>query len=492
MSVVFRFFWALFLSLIVVIAFLQTWEWEHGGRRRAWQEQNETVIYMSPLVFPIVIGIYGVMDLAVYGMKDGTVQFSKNMADIFICMSVYFIILLVFLPVLRKCFSARVCAALWLVPVLLFFQPHILFSDAPYTPADGVHMLTIYVPGSILQRFTYIWAAGFVLLFGWQIVSNFQFRRRLMAGATAVEDAGILEIWEKERKRLKYGKPIQLLYSPNAATPLSVGTHNKSRATFLPECDFTMEELRLIFRHELHHIQRRDVDTKVFLGFCKALFWFNPLTWLAVRKASDDLELACDEIALRRADESERRRYAELLLCTAGSSQGFSTCLSAAAASLRYRLKNVVKPRKRRVGALLLAIAMFCCCMGYGSIVFVSERGTLGELGILDHVAAEDITELEFYDYEEAGLSKCYSIETCDDELLSWLSGLKVEKLFSGSEFNDGKTPEFTCYIGDECSISLTDGMLTVFGGKDEGYYMVRSVIHWNDVRECFKNGQKE
>ena len=58
-------------------------------------------------------------------------------------------------------------------------------------------------------------------------------------------------------------------------------------------------------------------------------------------------------------DEELRRKYAELLLDTAGSSQGFTTCLSAAAETMRYRLKNVITVRKRWPGTVLLSIAMF-------------------------------------------------------------------------------------------------------------------------------------
>ena len=37
---------------------------------------------------------------------------------------------------------------------------------------------------------------------------------------------------------------------------------------------------------------------------------------------------------------------------------------------MRYRLKNVVEPRKRLPGTLLLAAVMFLCVMGYGLVIF--------------------------------------------------------------------------------------------------------------------------
>ena len=74
------------------------------------------------------------------------------------------------------------------------------------------------------------------------------------------------------------------------------------------------EELRFLFSHELHHLQRRDIDTKVFLAFCQGLCWFNPLVWLAAAKGSDDLELSCDETVLRRFGGDVRAAYARVLI----------------------------------------------------------------------------------------------------------------------------------------------------------------------------------
>ena len=63
---------------------------------------------------------------------------------------------------------------------------------------------------------------------------------------------------------------------------------------------------------------------------------------VAARKSADDLELSCDETVLAGEDSGSRKRYAELILKTAGDERGFTTCLSATATALRYRLKNII------------------------------------------------------------------------------------------------------------------------------------------------------
>ena len=77
----------------------------------------------------------------------------------------------------------------------------------------------------------------------------------------------------------------------------------------------------MVFSHELAPMCRGEIRTPgAFLEFCKALGWFHPLVWAAVRKAQDDLELSCDEIVLEKYDADRRKKYAELLLVTAGES----------------------------------------------------------------------------------------------------------------------------------------------------------------------------
>ena len=66
--------------------------------------------------------------------------------------------------------------------------------------------------------------------------------------------------------------------------------------------------------------------------------------WMAMERSAQDMELSCDETVLLEADDVTRRRYAGLLLATAGDSRGFTTCLSASASALRYRLRNVSIP----------------------------------------------------------------------------------------------------------------------------------------------------
>ena len=248
--------------------------------------------------------MYLILGIWIIGPWKGLERFLCQTADIFLYLDVYFLALLVLMPLLRRHISARACATLWVIPVFLFYQVFMLNGDS------GLPFLALVLPVRWIHVGILLWLAGFLIVMAWQIAGHLRFRRQLMEHAEKVQDEAVLRVWEREKQWLGYGDGVSLLCSSDIHTPLSMGVGRKTRVTLLPQRSYTEEELSLIFRHELTHLRRCDVETKMFLGFCLALCWFNPLVWIAVKKASDDLELSCDEIVLHGADEAERKKYA--------------------------------------------------------------------------------------------------------------------------------------------------------------------------------------
>ena len=479
-----RIFWSVFLASMLAYGFRRSWRIEHGQTQKLIGDTDEAVVWITPLIFPMIVVIIFLADFILGGVGE-IKQFMRLAVDIFISMSVYFFFLMILLPVLRRYFSSRACATLWLLPVLLFYQP-VTLADSAFVP-----LFTFYIPGNVLQVFGYIWMTFAAAIFTGEILFGLVFRRKLLKGAGPIEDKRILELWEEEKRAIRYSKSVRLMTSADITTPLSMGMFAKSQVTLLPERFYTMDELRLIFRHELHHIQRRDVDTKVFLSFCRAMCWFNPLVWIAIRKASDDLELSCDEIVLEDAGDQERRRYAQLLLHTAGSSRGFTTCLSAAAGSLRYRLKCVMQRRRRRAGILLLVVMMLICCMSYGSIAMASERGTVGDL-LLSGTAAEDVYALSYYDNLKDEEDQGHTLHACSEELLAYIKGLEADKLFSSGRWSYEGGPVVDWEVAAEegmLYLSLNETFLSVENSdtNQTSYYKLRSSVDTDYIRGFFE-----
>ena len=483
--IILRVFWGLFLAGFVAYTFHRSWRWEHGdpmpesilGGDKP--RTKETMVWLDPSFLPLLLLIILVMLGAMYGM-DGVERFLSLSLDVMIVISVYFLLLIFLLPIFRRYFSARACATMWILPVFMFWQAHILIQNTP-APA-----FVIYIPSHILNVLFIAWVIGFVVVFVGKFISHFIFRYRVMSASIPVRDPETLALFDQELKQLEYYRPVRLVKSTAVTVPLSMGTTKRTRVTVLPNWDFTQQELQFIFQHEIHHIQRGDVSNKIFFAFCQALCWFNPLIWVATRKASDDLELSCDEIVLENMDEGMRKQYAELLLDTAGSSRGFTTCLSAAAETMRYRLKNVVTARRRWPGTILLSIAMFLCVMSHGVIAVSSDRGTVAEL-ITEYRTAEDIRSVFYQAEGETRLSEVFAWD--GEELFSYLTSLEVEKLSSANEIHDlgGQRIAVVVDKNDTMQLIFYDRFMEVQHfhriGNPE-YFYLRSKPDWDTIKD--------
>lgn len=363
----FRLFVGFFLSALVAWGYRRSRRYEEGAPASiaygdAPAGHKYTYVYLNPLYLPIALGVYLllILVLGLCNLWGMTVIFLGAVLTI----NIYFILLLLLLPLLRRFFSSHACAVLWLLPTFLFYLPSV-----PDKLAWGT-LLTVELPADFPRLCLYVYLPVAAAIFGWKLLANHLFYKRTMASAREVTEGRELELFKAELERVSYLKPVKLCYCESLSSPLSMGFYDQTRVTLLPRRDYTEQELNFIFRHEVCHLQRCDIHTKVCLAFCLAFCWFDPLVWLAVRRAAEDLELACDELVLEGLGREERQAYARLLLMNSGKAPGFTSCLSAAGRTMRYRLKNVVEPRKRRPGTLLLAVVMFLCVMGYGLVMF--------------------------------------------------------------------------------------------------------------------------
>lgn len=363
-DLVLRGFWFLILSLALAWGVYRSDKQDRDPAPPEKGCQRYTPV-LPALLLPMLLLFIGGFLLLTEGPAGTLRLLSAICFPIFFSISVYYAVLLPVLPLLRRRISARTCALLWLLPNYLYY------ANYSFTELRSPRWV-ISLPVSIAAVGA-VWAAGFFAVLGWKVVGHLRFRHFLLKDARPAENPDWQALWGRELENTGYQKVNRaLLISPAAATPLSIGLFLRTTQVVLPEQTYTPEELALILRHELVHISRRDSASKFFLAFCTAMCWFNPLMWLAMERSAQDLELSCDETVLLEADDDTRRRYAGLLLATAGDSRGFTTCLSASAQALRYRLRSVVHPVRRSGGVLLTGMVMFVLMMtcGYTALAY--------------------------------------------------------------------------------------------------------------------------
>ncbi len=349
--------------------------------RAIYRHANRFAPAYFPGAIPVLFLTYLLLGF-LYGRSHAANFYFPNLLRVLAAMIVYYALLWALTPLLRKRVSADGCATLWLLPNLLFFVSQYLLR---YNAFVGP-LFVVRLPHSILRIALGVWAAGFAAVLGWKIVSHFRFRKAVLRDAVPVsaqERDLFLSTWRALcfegnvrpagfKGSMKTGGRLTVLRSPAVDCPLTVGLLEKKCCLVLPQRDYSEQELWLIFRHESIHLLRLDNWLKFSLSFLCALGWFIPMVWLGLQKASEDMELCCDELTTKGMQEARRRDYANLLLSGAGTAMGFTTCLSASASGLRYRMARILHPKKRRAGFLsvfLLSVFFFILFGTSGVIV---------------------------------------------------------------------------------------------------------------------------
>ena len=121
-----------------------------------------------------------------------------------------------------------------------------------------------------------------------------------------------------------------------------------------------------VLRHERAHLRRWDHVWKP-LGFVLlAVYWYNPLVWLAYILFCRDMELACDERVIRDMAAEERAVYSQALLdCSQGRRWVAACPLAFGEVGVKTRVKAVLWYKKPgfwvSVAAVLVCIAVAVC-----------------------------------------------------------------------------------------------------------------------------------
>ena len=105
------------------------------------------------------------------------------------------------------------------------------------------------------------------------------------------------------------------------------------------------ERRRLVLLHELAHIRRWDWLTQLLAHVACAVYWFNPLVWLAARQMRIERERACDDLVL--SSGARASDYAQELLALAA---GLSDSRLSTLVAVPMARRGVLEDRLRLAG----------------------------------------------------------------------------------------------------------------------------------------------
>lgn len=116
-----------------------------------------------------------------------------------------------------------------------------------------------------------------------------------------------------------------------------------------------------VLAHERAHLERRDHWWKPLGFLLLSVYWFNPALWLCFVLFCRDLELACDERAVRDLEREDHVGYAQALLDCSRGRLGTGPCpLAFGETGVKGRVKEILRSRRP---APWLAAAALCACV---------------------------------------------------------------------------------------------------------------------------------
>lgn len=183
-----------------------------------------------------------------------------------------------------------------------------------------------------------------------------------------------------------------------------------------------------VLAHEYAHLARRDHWWKPFGFLLLAVYWFNPVLWLAYILFCRDIELACDERVIRNMDENSVKIYSTVLLACSAPRQMIIACpLAFGEAGVKERVRNALCYKKPALWVIVLS--MLLCIAAAVCFLTNPEHETMKWA---KNLRAEDVARIELLVMPQAA-DKQYQELSADEridavELINKSNGHYVRK----------------------------------------------------------------
>ena len=371
---------------------------------------------------------------------------------------------------LRLMLPFSIESALSLIPSAETLSPEVVRFDPAPTITSGVEFIDNAVNPSLSESFAaaplasvnplYVWTylAGWVWLIGlgamllYALVSYLRLRRRVSVSLCVRENIYLCDA---------------------ISSPFILGVV-KPRI-YLPS---GLDEVQRqnVLSHEQAHLARRDHWWKP-LGFALlAVYWFNPVLWLAYALLCRDIELACDERVIRTMDESAVKTYSTVLLACSMPRKAVITCpLAFGEVGVKERVKNALHYKKP---AFWVVAASVTVCIVV-AVCFLTNPPTDTDAAGLVGFHREQVTYADVTGASGAQPSNVQLTAEETDAVYALLDALQYKRLGAASAMEDCYARlYFISAAGERCEIMLSEREMLVnpiTDGKTARLYELRS-----------------
>ena len=371
---------------------------------------------------------------------------------------------------LRLVLPFSIESALSLIPSAETVSPAAVQFDPAPTITSGVKIIDNAVNPSLSEHFAaaplasvnplYVWAylAGWVWLIGlgvmllYALASYLRLRRRVSVSLCVRENIYLCDA---------------------ISSPFILGVV-KPRI-YLPS---GLDEVQRqnVLSHERAHLARRDHWWKP-LGFALlAVYWFNPVLWLAYALLCRDIELACDERVIRTMDESAVKTYSTVLLACSMPRKAVITCpLAFGEVGVKERVRNALRYKKPAFWVIAASVAV-CVVV---AVCFLTNPRTDTDAAGLVGFHREQVTYADVTDESGAQPSNVQLTAEETDAVYALLDALQYKRLGAASAMEDCYARlYFISAAGERCEIMLSEREMLVnpiTDGKTARLYELRS-----------------
>ena len=147
--------------------------------------------------------------------------------------------------------------------------------------------------------------------------------RHLLHQLDPLDDIRILRIFSDILEEYHCTKQILIYQVPGLSSPAISGLIHP--VILLPDREYSDQDLRFIFMHELNHYLHHDLWKIFFWELVVCIYWWNPLSYMIRRLIKDTAEYANDIRLTKDRDELTRTNYMLSLLNTSKQTHTFHT-----------------------------------------------------------------------------------------------------------------------------------------------------------------------
>ena len=371
---------------------------------------------------------------------------------------------------LRLMLPFSIESVLSLIPSAETLSPEVVRFDPAPTITSGVTIIDNAVNPSLSESFAaaptasvnplYVWTylAGWVWLIGlaamllYALVSYLRLRRRVSASIPLREN---IYVCDEVASPFILGILRPRIYLPSALDEAQRGS---------------------VLSHECAHLARHDHWWKP-LGFALlAVYWFNPLLWIAYTLLCRDIELACDERVLRGMDAGQVKDYSSALLACSVPRRMIAACpLAFGEVGVGARVKNALRYKKPAFWVVAASVAV-CVVV---AVCFLTNPLTDTDAAGLVGFRREQVTYADVTDENSAQPSSVQLTAEETDAVYALLDTLQYKRLGAASAMQDCYARlYFISAAGDRCEVMLSEHEMLVnpiTDGRKARLYELRS-----------------